>query len=353
MKITLKDIADHANVSISSVSRALNNANSTALVNDQTRLRIIQAAKDLGYHKFNNSLQKNENFSVNKKVPKRVGLALYDVKDKYQDPYFSEIIYGIESELLDQDCILDFTFEVQDIFNFNLFGDMNDSDLGVICIGPLKHDFINELNKRVPFVISVGGIPKLDIDYVTVDFRNAAMQAVQYLVDLGHRNIAYIGGSSQVGMPIDQEERFYGYKEAMESNHLDIVPEWVQDGCFDLTRSYEAMKKILNTQSLPSAVFTASDKMAFGAYKAIGEYGLSIPNDISVVSFDNVEMSEFINPPLTTVQVHKEEMGRIAVKLLLQRMEGGIPLPLISYLPTKLMVRSSCREKRSENYMNV
>lgn len=62
--------------------------------------------------------------------------------------------------------------------------------------------------------------------------------------------------------------------------------------------------------------------MAFGAYKAIGEYGLSIPNDISVVSFDNVEMSEFINPPLTTVQVHKEEMGRIAVKLLLQRMEG-------------------------------
>lgn len=345
MKITLKDIAEHANVSISSVSRALNNANSLALVNDQTRLRIIQVAKDLGYYKFKNKLQKNEKFSENEKVPKRVGLVLYDVKAKYQDPYFSEIIYGIESELLDQECILDFTFEVQDIFNFNLFGDMNESDLGVICIGPLKHDFINELNKQVPFVISVGGIPKLEMDYVTVDFRHAAMQAVQYLVDLGHRNIAFIGGSSQVGMPIDQEERFYGYKEAMELNHLKIVPEWVQDGCFDLTKSYEAMKKILNTQSPPSAVFTASDKMAFGAYKAIGEYGLSIPHDISVVSFDNVEMSEFINPPLTTVQVHKEEMGRIAVKFLLQRMEGGIPLPLISYLPTKLIVRSSCTEK--------
>lgn len=100
-EITLKDIADHANVSISSVSRALNNANSPALVNDQTRLRIIQVAKDLGYHKFNNSLQKNEKFSENKKVP---------------------------------------------------------------------------------IVISVGGIPKLEIDYVTVDFRNASMQAVQYLV---------------------------------------------------------------------------------------------------------------------------------------------------------------------------
>ena len=81
MKITLKDIADHANVSISSVSRALNNANSPALVNDQTRLRIIQVAKDLGYHKFNNSLQ-NEKYSENKKIPKRVGLVLYDVKAK-------------------------------------------------------------------------------------------------------------------------------------------------------------------------------------------------------------------------------------------------------------------------------
>lgn len=339
MKITLKDIADRANVSISSVSRALNGTQSAAQVNEQTRQRILQAAKELGYHKISASLRPNENVAE-----KRIGLFLHHVKDKYQDPYFSEIIYGIESELLDHGGVLDFTCEVNDIFDPGVFSGMNMHNLGVICLGQVKPEFLRELARRVPLVFSVGGLPLPELDCVTVDFRGAAQQAVQYLIGLGHRKIAFIGGSSSVGMPYDQEERFIGYRMALESNGLPAVREWIQDGGFNLAQSYEAMIRILQAKERPTALFAASDKMAYGAYKAIQEYGLSIPGDISVVSFDDIEMSEFVNPSLTTFRVYKEEMGRIAVKLLMQRMEGQIPLPLVHLLPTRLMIRDSCRK---------
>lgn len=338
MKVTLKDIANRAEVSISTVSRVL--SNSPTSIHDDTRSRIIQVAEELGYHKMNKVLQKNENIAE-----KRIGIVLNKVEDKYRDPYFSEIIYGIERELIDQGCILDFTYDVQEIFQANLFPEVNKSNLGVICVGPLKQEFLRKITQQVPLVLSVGGTPELSIDYITVDFYNAAMKAVHYLINHGHTKIAYIGGSSRLGMPMEQEERFLGYKKALDLNNIPIVPEWVQDGCFDLTRGYEAMNKILNTNKIPTALFTASDRMAHGAYKAIQEYGLSIPEDISIVSFDDIEMSEFVTPPLTTVRVHKEEMGRVAVKLLIQRMEGSISLPLTSYLPTELIVRNSCVKK--------
>ncbi|WP_010275466.1 LacI family DNA-binding transcriptional regulator [Paenibacillus senegalensis] len=340
-KVTLKDIADRANVSISSVSRALNKAHPDAPVNDQTREHIIRVAKELGYRKINSSQKSNENISEIK-----VGLILNNVKAKYQDAYFSEIIFGIESELLNNGITLDFTFEVKEIFNSNLFADFPKENLGVICIGPLKSQFLNELAKQVPLVFSVSGLPQKKLDCVTVDFRDAAREAVQYLVDLGHRKIAFIGGGSPVGASMEEEERTLGYKDALKANGISIVPEWFCDGKFSLAKSYEAMAEILRSPERPTALFAASDMMAHGAYKAIKEAGLRIPEDLSVVSFDDIEMSEFVSPALTTVRVPKEEMGRTAVKLLLQRMTGKLPLPMSCSLPTELMIRNSSGKNR-------
>lgn len=339
-KVTLKDIADRANVSISSVSRALNKALPNAPVNDQTRKHIIRLAKELGYHKIYSAQQNNE-----KMTEMRVGLVLHDVKAKYHDPYFSEIIFGIESELLNNGCVLDFTFEVQEIIGSNLFSGIPKENLGVICVGPVKSAFLCELAKQVPLVFSVAGLPQKDLDCVTVDFRGAAREAVQHLIDLGHRKIAFIGGGSIVGASLEEEERYLGYKQALEFNGMASVPEWIGDGGFDLAKSYEAMAAILRSSERPTALFAASDKMAYGAYKAIQESGMRIPEDLSVVSFDDIEMSEFVSPALTTVRVHREAMGRTAVKLLIQRMEGKLPLPMTVLLPTELMIRSSCKNK--------
>ncbi|MBO0994319.1 LacI family DNA-binding transcriptional regulator [Bacillus sp. SD088] len=334
MKVTLKDIANRAEVSISTVSRVL--SDTPVSIHDGTRLRIIQAAKELGYFKINNSLQNKNN------QEKRVGVVLSKAESKYRDPFFSEIIYGIERELIEQGCVLEFTYDMQEIVQSNLLSQINKNDLGIVCVGPFKEEILRKLTQQIPAVLFVGGTTNLEIDHVTVDFHQAAMNATNYLIHKGHTDIAYIGGSPLEGLPHDQEDRFLGFKKALQSNNLSINQEWVQDGGFDLTRGYEAMKRILNTGRIPTALFSASDRMAFGAYKAIQEYGLSIPEDISIISFDDIEMSEFITPPLTTVRVFKEEMGRIAVKLLIQKMEGSITLPLTSFLPTKLIVRNSC-----------
>ncbi|MBB6285352.1 LacI family DNA-binding transcriptional regulator [Geobacillus subterraneus] len=340
MKVTLKDIAEKANVSISTVSKVLNNTSIS--VNEETRMRIFEVAEKLGYRK----LEKHKKFDEKKGQEKQIGCVINNMKDKYHDPYFSEIIYGIERELLDQGYMLGFTCDTAELTYEINQGIFIRGGQGVICVGPMKEETLKELSSNASYVLSVGGKPSLDIDYVTVDFFQSAKTAVEYLIRLGHKSIAFIGGSSPgAGITMDKEDRFLGYRRALSERGIPLIEDWIQDGYFDINGGYRAMKRILEGKSFPTALFVASDRMAYGAYKAIHEKGLSIPDDIAVISFDDLEMSEFINPSLTTVRVYKEELGRLAVKLLLQRMDGEISLPVTCYLPTKLIVRESCGTK--------
>ncbi|SDN09792.1 LacI family transcriptional regulator [Fictibacillus solisalsi] len=334
MKVTLKDIAEEVNLSISTVSRVLNNhANS---IPEEMREKIFKISKEMGYKKLNN--RKNEKINE-----KKIGCVINNIKSKYQDPYFSEMIYGVERELIEQGYKMSFSYNDKDLVHLDLKEEYKDDTLGVIVVGALHEDLLKNLSNSVPYVISVGGKPGLDIDYVTVDFKEAAKRATDYLIGLGHEKIACISSSSSaLNIPAEEDDRFIGFQEVLASHKLQLKKEWIQDGLFTIEGGYKAMKRILMDKELPTAVFTASDRMAHGAYKAIQEYGLSIPKDISIVSFDNIEMSKYVNPQLSTIHVHKEEMGRIAVKMLLQRMDDSIRFPLTTYLPTELIVRESC-----------
>jgi LacI family transcriptional regulator len=333
MKVTLKDIADKADVSISTVSRVLNNGVTSIPL--EIREKIFQISREIGYQKINERKKDRKN-------EKKVGCILYNMKGKYQDPFFSEVIYGIERELLDQGIALNFTYDQKDIMNLDFIDDFDLENLGIIVVGPIQTELLEDLSSKAPFVLSVGGTPQIKLDYVTVDFFKAAQTAVQHLMNLGHRKIACISASTPyLGLSEKEENRFRGFHNILASKKLSINSDWVQDGRFTIEGGYTAMKKILGAKERPTAVFAASDQMAHGAYRAIQEEGMNIPQDISIVSFDDIEMSKFVSPPLSTVRVHKEEMGRIAVKMLLQRMEGNISLPLTSYLPTELVVRKS------------
>lgn len=336
MKITLKDIAEKTNVSISTVSRVLNNQLTS--IDEETRNNIVEISKELGYKKANSNQQNNRKFSEMK-----FGCVLNSIKDKYYDPYFSEIIYGIEREFLDQGYMLNFTLDTNELIQANYSLEANSKDLGIITVGPMDDDFLNKLSKNVPFLMSAGGYPNLDIDYVTIDFSKSVMKAVTYLVEKGHKDIGFIGSSGcDSKIPFEQEKRFIGYKKALASNGLEITPEWIEEGYFKVDGGYEAMKRILASPKQPTAIFAASDRMAYGVYKAIQETGLKVSEDIAVIAFDDLEMSKFMNPALTTIRVHKEELGRIAVKMLLQRMRNEVNLPLTTYLPTELIIRKSC-----------
>lgn len=335
MKVTLRDIAEKVNVSISTVSRVLNDGSHG--VEDATHLRILKVAEDLGYRRTKKTEQYRKKISE-----KQIGLIINKMKDKYHDPYFSELIYGLERELLDQGYSLGFTYDAEDLINMSIMDEIQGNDYGIICIAT-STELLDQLSKKVQYIISVGGTPELDIDYVTINFEKGAKESVNHLLRLGHRKVAYIGSSSfQSSVSLEQEGRFLGYKHALEKQGIALHQEWIADGQFTIGGGYEAMKQILMAKDRPTALFTASDQMALGAYRAIQEAGLSIPGDMAVASFDDIEMSQFMHPPLTTVKVDKEELGRIAVKLFIQRMEGTLPLPMASYLPTKLIVRESC-----------
>ncbi|WP_181444402.1 LacI family DNA-binding transcriptional regulator [Bacillus sp. 03113] len=332
MKVTLKDIAEKTNVSISTVSRVLNNQPTSV---DQLKINdILTLAQDLGYKKTRNIPQKDEKISGMK-----FGCVLYNMKRKYYDPYFSEIIYGIERELLDHGHILSVTYDTNELLQSNFA--LEEENLALICVGTMDAEILDRLSGLAP-VISAGGLQSGHIDCVTVDFFQASYHAVTTLIKKGHKDIAFIGSSiADSNIPLEQEGRFLGYQEALKKSGISLVPEWVQDGNFDITEGCTAMSRILQHHKRPTAVFIASDRMAYGAYRAIQEAGLTIPDDIAIIAFDNLEMSSFMTPPLTTVHVHKEEMGRLAVRMLLQKIQYHTSLPLMTFVPTELIVRNS------------
>ncbi|WP_068675221.1 LacI family DNA-binding transcriptional regulator [Oceanobacillus sp. Castelsardo] len=340
MKVTLKDIAERVNVSVSTVSRVLNNTPTS--IDEEIRNDIFNISRELGYKKHMKHMEKNRNISE-----MQVGLILNNSKNKYKDPYFSEIIYGIEQELMNQGLNIRFTLDEQELEGSMLPSKFAGDDTAIIVVGPINNSSLQALKEQVSVIISVGGIPSISIDYVTIDFIESAMMAVNHLLNLGHRNIAFIGGNELSEGVITGESRYQGYEQALRNSNIPLKREWIKNGSFTVNGGYQAMKEILSFGHLPTAIFIASDRMSYGAYKAIQEKGLTIPKDISIISFDDLEMSPFLNPPLTTVRVHKEELGRISVKLLSQRIMSEITLPLTTYLPTELIVRKSCGNNKN------
>ncbi|WP_453993304.1 LacI family DNA-binding transcriptional regulator [Bacillus nitroreducens] len=335
MKVTLKDIAERANVSVSTVSRVLNNTPTS--IDEPTRNKIFSISKELGYKKHLKSLEKRREISE-----VHIGLLLNNSKNKYKDPYFSEIIFGIEQELMDQGLDIRFTLDEQELQNGRLPSKFNGDNTAILVVGPISNSILQSLKEQVLLIISVGGKPSIPIDYVTIDFMESAVKAVNHLINLGHRDIAFIGGAELPESGVTEESRYKGYELALTHSNISLREEWIKNGNFTVNGGYQAMKEILSLEHIPTALFIASDRMSYGAYKAIQEKGLTVPNDISIISFDDLEMSPFINPPLTTVRVHKEDLGRISVKFLSQRIKDEITLPLTTYLPTELIVRKSC-----------
>ena len=186
-----------------------------------------------------------------------------------------------------------------------------------------------------------------EFDSVVVDFTYGVNIAMSYLYELGHRNIGYIGAKVVPHNDLNGIElvnyREETYKTFMQSigNYRD---EWVYKGNFTLEDGYDLMKKMLANKEIPTAVFIASDPMAIGAYKAIVEEGYSIPEDISIIGFDDIITAKFLTPALTTVKVYTDFMGESAVDILLERIKKNIKISRKIVLPVKLIERESCKK---------
>lgn len=333
---TIKEIAEFANVSSSTVSRVLNN-DPTISVTNETRKRILEVSKELGY----TTVRKRNYKLTNAKSP-RVGIllshTLEEVVDGVDDPYFTTIRQGVERECLNHGIFSNKVIRLKDDTQEHSLDDID----GLIIIGVMSLSLVDHVKSCSDNVVFVNHSPdESKYDSVVSDFRKATNSALEHLLSLGYKKIGYIGG----------KEREYSTKRVIEDKrHTTFIERMLTEdlfkedhvfvGEYTMAQGYQLMKEAINKGDLPNAFFIASDSMSIGAMRALQEANLKVPDDIAIVSFNDVQMAKYASTPLTSVRVYTEQMGRSSVQLLLDRIAGR-KIPLKITVPTKLIIRES------------
>ncbi len=268
-----------------------------------------------------------------------------------QNPYFVEILEGAESEASKLKCGF-YLISVEnredeiDSLSSRLLNDKSIS--GIVFIGRIDTPFAEKLivsvySRAIPVVMIDHVIPYKSISTVVTDNSLGAYEAVKYIVSLGHKAIGFISGPEKRQVT---KERFEGYKKAIEESGFKIDEKIISEGDFHIDGGYGAMMQILGkAKDYPTAVVAINDESAIGAVKAIKEKKLKVPEDISVIGFDDIDLSSHTSPPLTTMKVYKEEIGRISIQKVVQLIESSNLLPIKSLMPASLVVRGSCSKR--------
>ncbi|KKO54118.1 LacI family DNA-binding transcriptional regulator [Paenibacillus sp. DMB20] len=340
---TLKDIAEKVGVSISTVSRVINQDDSRR-ISEETKRKIWQAAKALNYPTVHTPKPKMRGRSKHspKTLPVHtVGCILSLPDNKYNHPYFSPIIQGIEAKLLEAGATLSFLHTQAELKSETLFESLLQSRRlsGIICVEGMDHSLYKWLKERVPNIVGID-VADPSIPVISYDRMNAAKVAVGHLIQLGHRKIGFIGGTGLFGQ-LEREKRYRGYRIALEESGLEWNPSWTIDAGWDADRSHAEMKRLIGSGDCPTAMFCASDMMAIAAMRAAAEEGVAVPEQMAFVGIDNIEFSKYSSPPLSSIHIPKYEMGYAAAKALLDGLTDPYPTPFRMLLPFELVVRES------------
>ncbi len=333
MKPTVKDIATLANVSPATVSNALNNRKG---VSDEIKQVVLKAAKQLGYSRENTA----ERSAIRLVVFKRHGKIITDT------PFFSSLIEGIEKEcrtqgyelLISHVSILDMDYKE------NIASIISDNSLGMLVLATEMIDEDLELFEGYlyPIVLLDSCFRYSNTDCVLINNEDAAYRAVNYLFKNGHNDVGYLYSSVYLN---NFYYRRQGYLDALNKYSVQVKPENqislepTMDGAYRDMVAY-----IKNNDKLPTAFFADNDIIAFGAMRALKECGIRIPEDVSVIGFDDMPFCEITSPRLTTVKVYKQEMGSIAVKRLVELMDGDNKLIQKIQIDTELIIRESVKK---------
>lgn len=330
--VTIKDVAREASVSYSTVSRVLNDYRH---VHPDKRRRVLAAMERLGYTV---NLQAR---SLAGGRSQMVGLVVHDLGN----PYTAQIVQSIDEELATAgyELALHTTHghhHKEAVYVDLLAHGMADGVLMLIPLGPTP--YLRQLRDRnFPYVI-ISDHQQHD-DYspvVTTTSRQGAYDVMQYVIELGHTRIGFIGGRHDF---ISAGERLDAYQAALAAHNIPFDPLLVQTGDYQYRSGYAAANTLLDLPRPPTVIFAANDLMAFAVYDVARSRGLRIPADVSVAGFDDVPQASYMHPALTTVRQPLIEMGRMAARMLLRAIENpGQPAePII--LPTQLVIRESCQ----------
>lgn len=324
MKVSIFDVAKKSGLSVVTVSRVLNNATS---VRPKNRERVLQAMKDLDYR---------PNASARSLASGKtgiIGLMLNTLHDTVLDAVITEI----NDYLAEHDYFLALSIsQHEDTFHRSLFqGDRVD---GVILLSPTDPDmYIMELKKRkIPFVILDNQQRTPSAPSVTINNFKGGYDATKHLIDLGHTEIAHVSGPSPVTSSEDREK---GYLYALEE--AGLKPFGIEQGNFNIPSGYNVARRWIESGTLPTAVFAADDFMAIGIMDAFKNEGIRIPQDVSIVGFDDQVYADEFHPSLTTIRVPFKKIGRQGVNILLKLIKDPSKRNATVELDPKLIVRES------------
>lgn len=333
---TIKDIANIAGVSPATVSRVLNYDTSLSVAAD-TKKRIFEIAEELDY-KTRNERKKNKKYKKRGKV----GLIhWYSQTQELEDPYYLSIRMGIEKECFNKQIEMITIFKGD---NKQTKDQLSNLD-GIIAIGKFSKAEVDEFSSYSKNIVFVDFSPnERRYDSIVINFRKAVLELLKYLQSLGHKKIGYIGGREYIGEDREriEDEREITYLEFVKSNKI-YDEEYIYLGQFTAEDGYSLMKKAIKGGNLPTAFFIASDSMAIGAIKALHEENINVPNDVSIIGFDDIPTSKYIVPPLSTVKIYTEFMGITAVGLINERINENREISKKVVIPTELIIRESCK----------
>lgn len=338
--VRLKDIAKHVGVSITTVSRVIKN-DSSRNVNPETKKKVWQAVKELGYipNEYARNLVAS---SVQEKKSTRRIAWLASPRLAESNPYFSKIYSGISETLNNAgySLLLLSNEDLEDEAFFHQIIREKEVD-GVLLIDKVDEEILLEIKEMIPVVGVDFNYSDHAISTVDYDREEAAFKAVEHLISKGHRHIGFIGGGIDITMT--NEKRFKGFKKAMNEFGLPIRESWIINSNWCLEQSYKATKELLNNpqNNRPTAIFCAGDLLAIAAMRAAHELDLNIPGDIAFIGIDNNDMAQYVVPSLSTISIPQYEMGVIAAKTLMNQIEDNPNIALKTLLPFELLIRQS------------
>lgn len=333
---TLKDVANLAGVSSASVSRILNN-DLTLNVPQSTRDRVISAAQTLNYVK---KKKKADSSTM------QLGIVQWiSPVQEMEDPYYLAIRQGVENFCVQKKISIIRVFAT----DTDILRKLERVD-GIVCIGKFSKAYRDKLSAVCPSIIYLD----MNLDPITgccivPDFKNAIRNVVSSFVSEGHKQIGYLGGKEFIDDELYPDLRLKYFRRFAERAALEFEP-FIREGEFTRESGYAMMNDLIQSGNVPSAIFAASDPIAIGAMKALLENGYQIPQDVSIIGFDNIDASNYTFPPMTTVFVPMYEMGTTGMRMLYDAVIRNETLsPMRIQLPCYIVFRQSTNVQPDAN----
>lgn len=345
--MSIKKIAEKVGASPATVSRVLNNPNYRCATQG-LRDKIWEVAIEMNYVPNEAARRLKLGLADDENKTHYVNVLMTRMDADQSDPFFTELLHVIESEIHKNTCILskvwymslfsnDRRCRIENLDNIidRMYKEAEGKCDGLIIIGKCNKEALKKLNRKYKSIVSINrNSTNYEVDEVLCDGEKIAAMAVEYLIQLGHKNIGYVGGCHN-------EARYIGYVKTLKKYDIEVVPEYIVETKQTEAEGYEVMKRFLWSDDCPTGIYCANDITAVGMLKCLNKFKnrYYMP---SIISSDDIEEAQYTKPMLTTVRLPKDEMGKFALHLLLDRIKEGHKGIIRIELEGKLMVRNSC-----------